>query len=159
MLFGQHSSYSLVCSVKRPKLCHHHEHVLSKVLGDLSGNSRTHLCSFHLHQQRPFCSILPPSQFWLFILPVFSSRNSSLSSLTLHGFSEYTIYFDSGGGASGKEPTCQCRRHESWVQSLSLEDLLEEGMTTHSSILVYRIPWTEEPGRLQSMELKRDRRD
>ena len=37
------------------------------------------------------------------------------------------------------------------VQSLSWEDPLEEGMATHSSILAWRIPWTEEPGRLQSM--------
>ena len=36
-------------------------------------------------------------------------------------------------------------------QSLSLEDALEEGMATHSSILAWRIPWTEEPGRLQSI--------
>ena len=36
------------------------------------------------------------------------------------------------------------------VQSLGQEDPLEEGMTTHSSILAWRIPWTEEPGRLQS---------
>ena len=35
-----------------------------------------------------------------------------------------------------------------WVQSLAREDPLEEGMATHSSILVWRIPWTEEPGRL-----------
>ena len=35
---------------------------------------------------------------------------------------------------------------------LDQEDLLEEEMATHSSILVWRIPWTEEPGRLQSME-------
>ena len=62
------------------------------------------------------------------------------------------------GGASGKEPTCQCRRHEMWVQSLSWEDLLEEEMTTHSSILGWRIPWTEEPGRLQSIgSLESDR--
>jgi len=40
---------------------------------------------------------------------------------------------------------------ETWVQSLSWEDPLEEGMATHSSILAWRIPWTEEPGRLQSM--------
>ena len=38
-------------------------------------------------------------------------------------------------GASGKEPACQCRRHESGVQSLSQEDPLEEEMATHSSIL------------------------
>jgi hypothetical protein len=35
------------------------------------------------------------------------------------------------------------------VQSLSQEDPLEEGMATHSNILAWRIPWTEEPGRLQ----------
>ena len=40
---------------------------------------------------------------------------------------------------------------ETWVQSLAWEDPLEEGMATHSSILAWRIPWTEEPGGLQSM--------
>ena len=39
---------------------------------------------------------------------------------------------------------------EIWVQSLGGEDLLEEEMATHSSILAWRIPWTEEPGGLQS---------
>ena len=38
---------------------------------------------------------------------------------------------------------------------LGQEDPLEEGMATHSSILAWRIPWTEEPGGLQSMELRR----
>ena len=38
-----------------------------------------------------------------------------------------------------------------WVQSLGQEDLLEESIATHSSILVWRIPWTEEPGGLQSI--------
>ena len=41
------------------------------------------------------------------------------------------------------------------VQSLAWEDSLEKGMATHSSILAWRIPWTEEPGRLQSMGLRR----
>ena len=41
------------------------------------------------------------------------------------------------------------------VQSLGQEDPLEEEMTTHSSILAWRIPWTEEPGGLQSMGLQR----
>ena len=36
-----------------------------------------------------------------------------------------------------------------WVRPLGGEDPLEEGMATHSSILAWRIPWTEEPGRLQ----------
>jgi len=44
---------------------------------------------------------------------------------------------------------------ETWVQSLGWEDPLEEGMTTHSNILAWRIPWTEEPGRLQSMRSQR----
>ena len=39
---------------------------------------------------------------------------------------------------------------ETWVQSLGQEDPLEKGMATHSSILAWRILWTEEPGRLQS---------
>ena len=41
---------------------------------------------------------------------------------------------------------------ETWVPSLGREDLLEKGMATHFSILAWRIPWTEEPGGLQSME-------
>ena len=40
---------------------------------------------------------------------------------------------------------------EAWVQSLSQEDCLEKEMATHSSVLAWRIPWTEEPGGLQSM--------
>ena len=41
-----------------------------------------------------------------------------------------------------------------WVRSLGEEDPLEEGMATHSNILAWRIPWTEEPSRLQSIELQ-----
>ena len=40
---------------------------------------------------------------------------------------------------------------ETWVQSLVRDNPLEEGMETHSSVLAWRIPWTEEPGGLQSM--------
>ena len=39
---------------------------------------------------------------------------------------------------------------KTWVRSLGWEDALEEGMAIHSSILAWRVPWTEEPGRLQS---------
>ena len=45
------------------------------------------------------------------------------------------------------------------VRSLGLEDPLEEGMATHSSIPAWRIPWTEEPDRLQSMGSERVKRD
>ena len=48
-------------------------------------------------------------------------------------------------------PTVQ----ETWVQSLGLEDPLEKGIATHSIILAWRIPWTEEPGGLQSMGSQR----
>ena len=48
-------------------------------------------------------------------------------------------------------PTMQ----ETWVQFLGWEDLLEKEMTTHSSILAWKTPWTEGPGRLQSMGSQR----
>ena len=48
---------------------------------------------------------------------------------------------------------------ETWVRSLSREDPLEEGMATHSSVLAWRIPWTEEPRGLQSMGSQRVRHD
>ena len=48
---------------------------------------------------------------------------------------------------------------ETWVQSLGQEDLLEKEMATHSSTLAWKIPWTEEPGRLQSMGSQRVRHD
>ena len=48
---------------------------------------------------------------------------------------------------------------ETWVESLSWEDPLEEGMATHSSVLAWRIPWTEKPGRLQSIGSHRVRHD
>ena len=44
---------------------------------------------------------------------------------------------------------------EIWVQSLGWEDLLEEGMATHPSILIWRVPWTEQPGGLQFMGSQR----
>ena len=49
------------------------------------------------------------------------------------------------GGASGKEPTCQCRRHKrTQVLSLGQEDPQEEGMATYSNILAWGIPWKDE---------------
>ena len=46
---------------------------------------------------------------------------------------------------------------ETWVRSLGWEDLLEKEMATHSSTNAWKIPWMEEPGRLQSMEPQRVR--
>ena len=48
---------------------------------------------------------------------------------------------------------------ETWVQSLGWEDALEKRMPTHSSILAWKIPWTEDPGRLQTMGSQRARHD
>ena len=61
----------------------------------------------------------------------------------------YITSRDFPGGSDGKavKPTMR----ESRVQSLGWEDPLEKEMATHSSILAWRIPWTEEPGGLQSM--------
>ena len=53
-----------------------------------------------------------------------------------------------GGSAVKNLPALQ-EPQETWVGSLGGEDPLEEGMATHSTILAWRIPWTEEPGRLQ----------
>ena len=63
------------------------------------------------------------------------------------------IFFD---GSDDKESNAV---RETWVQSLCWEDPLEKGMATHSSILAWRISWTEEPSGLQSLGLQRVRHD
>ena len=60
------------------------------------------------------------------------------------------------GGSDGKEPACM---QDIQVQSQSGEGALEKGMATHRSIPAWRIPWTEEPGGLQSMGSQRVRHD
>ena len=50
-------------------------------------------------------------------------------------------------------------RQDTWDQSVDQDDPLEEGMATHSSVLAWRTPWTEEPGGLQSMGSQRVRLD
>ena len=51
----------------------------------------------------------------------------------------------------GQNPPVDAGDIESWIQSLHWEALREKDMATHSSILAWRIPWTEEPGGLQSI--------
>ena len=73
-------------------------------------------------------------------------ESDTTEQLTLH----YTC------GPNGKEPICQCRRHKRcgfnpWIRKIPLE----EGPAIHSTILTWRIPWTEEPGRLQSIGSQR----
>ena len=58
-----------------------------------------------------------------------------------------------------KDPPAMQEIQEVWVRSLGQEDPLEEEMATHSSVLAWRIPWTEEPGGLQPMGSKRTGHD
>ena len=64
------------------------------------------------------------------------------------------------GGALGDSLVAQRLKHlpakwETWVRPLGWEDPLEKEMAAHSSILAWKIPWMEEPGRLQSTGLQR----
>ena len=65
----------------------------------------------------------------------------------------FFIYYEGfPHGTSGKEPPASARdKRDVGSISLSWEDALEESMATHSRILAWRIPWTEEPGELQSI--------
>ena len=67
---------------------------------------------------------------------------------------ELSDFFVPVGGLDGKNLLAM---RETQVRSLGQEDLLEKEMETHSSILAWRIPWTEEPGRLQSTASQRVR--
>ena len=58
-------------------------------------------------------------------------------------------------GSAIQNPLSVQEMQETWVQSLGGEDPLEKEMAAHSSILAWEIPWTEEPGGLQSMESQR----
>ena len=60
------------------------------------------------------------------------------------------------GGSDDKGSACNAG---DWVKSLDWEDPLEKGMATHSSILAWEIPWTEEPDGLQSMGSQKVRHD
>ena len=57
------------------------------------------------------------------------------------------------GSSVVKDLSANAETQKMWVQSLGQEDLLEKEMATHSSIPAWEIPWTEEPGGLQSMGL------
>ena len=67
----------------------------------------------------------------------------------------YLLSLSFPDGTSGKEPTCQWRRCKRPRVFLGQENPLEEGTAAHSGILIWKIPWTEEPGGLQSIVLQR----
>ena len=68
-------------------------------------------------------------------------------------FKPHQIYLGFPGGSVVKNLPA---KQETWVQSLGWEDPLEEEMATHSSIPAWEIPWTEDPGGLQSMGSKKN---
>ena len=63
----------------------------------------------------------------------------------------FTAFKEAKGFPGGSVVKNSPAKQETQVQSLGWEDPLEKGMATHSSILAWRIPWTEEPGGLESM--------
>ena len=65
------------------------------------------------------------------------------------------VWWGFPGGSAVKYLPAMQEMQEIQIQSLGWKDPLEEGMATHSSILAWRIPWTEEPGRLQWVGLQR----
>ena len=78
-----------------------------------------------------------------------------MKSHRIHLFVASLSSYDFPGGSLTVERLPTMR--DTWVQSLRWEDLLKKEMATHSGILAWRIPWTEEPGRLQSMGSQRVR--
>ena len=97
----------------------------------LTGGQKGRLWSYHLPSEIP-------------------AQSEKRSILPIRGFS---------CGSEIKNPPAVQEPQETQVQSLDWEDPLEEEMATHSSILAWRIPWTEEPGELQSVGSQRVRHD
>ena len=84
----------------------------------------------------------------------FFTTSATWEALVTYGAFQYTPHFQ----VAQMVKRLHAMR-ETWVQSLGWEDPLEKKMATHSSMLAWKIPWTEEPGRLQSMGLQRVRHD
>ena len=89
----------------------------------------------------------------VFLPGEFHGQRSLAGYIQSQGVAELDMAEWLSGGTNSKKPACKCRRHRDAGWSLDQEDPVEEGMAAHSSILVWRIPWTEEPGGLQSMGL------
>ena len=120
-------------------------------------------CSLRPHGLQPTRLLCPwdsPSKntavSWHFLLPQGRTLHWILCFLHCRFFTiepprePPSIHYHASGGAGGVEPAWRCRRH--W--SLGREDRPEKGLAAHSSILAWKSPWTEEPGRLQSMGLR-----
>ena len=93
------------------------------------------------------------------MLPLLIIHSPSSTLIT----TEFTVYIPSFGATSVaqtvKNLPAVWETQETWAPSLGREDPLEKEVAIHSSILAWRIPWTEEPGGIQSMESHRIRHD
>ena len=92
------------------------------------------------------------------MLVTFLLYNNLLNKALIDGFRELHVPWTMTS-LLAQMVKCLPTMQETWGQSLGWEDLLEKEMATHSSILAWKIPWTEEPGRLQSMGSQRVRHD
>ena len=119
------------------------------VWGTLSLSLDQHLLPKHLAQSSTQPSLGGHTQPWLQCPTQSSSRSLDMESFIL---SFLCAYWTSLVVQTVKNPPAI---QETRVRSLNQEDPLEKGMATHSSILAWRIPWTEEPGGLQFMGFQR----
>ena len=101
-------------------------------------------------QHTPLCSKTNCTEYLALSRGYSDAAQNSSSWLSGH-FVMSNVYIGVPGGSAVKNPLAM---QDTWVQLLVLEDLLEKEMATHSSILAWEIPWTEEPSRLQSMDLQ-----
>ena len=84
------------------------------------------------------------------VLPIFSSKSFIVSNLTFRSWIHFEFIFVVAHMVKNLLAV-----QETWVWAMGQEDPLEMGMATHSSILAWRIPWVEEPGKIQSMGSQR----
>ena len=131
----------------------------------LQGRRRS-FCLYYSEVLYPVFALMTP-HFWLSMCQcrcwaeLYSRAPWSGVRCTLGGWSTPTVNWNerqvrltgSPGGSVGKESACEAGDclQETWVQSMDQEDPLQKEMVTHSSILAWEIPWTQEPGGPQSM--------
>ena len=124
--------------------------------GDYTGSCRLKLRKFY-----PCLCLLTPFGTATFTPIKCYLAYDSLGKNTLSYKNYYFFFFISSvlytPPLVAQKVKCLSAMWETWVQSPGWEDPLEKGMATHSSILAWKITWTEEPGRLQSMGSQRVR--
>ena len=101
-----------------------------------------------------FCPFHPFSSFFALIYTSYFKMQFWLYTLVLK-YHVANCRLDFPGGSVVKNPPANQETQETWFRSLDQEDPPREGMATHSNILTWQVPWTEEPGGLQSMRLQR----